>query len=195
MSTERFAINITGQAGSGKSSAVEHVSRTYDMPIFSPSNVIRGWAKQHDMALKDRAGYVSAHRAMLAENPDIMVDSALAVPGNRLCIDGLRVPAHARGLARRLRLYTIGLYCPVEVRFARVMADRAARQLRDDSHIETLEDFIFDERADNGNTSPTEPNVDVMLATADFAVHTDQPHDRVKAAIDHIITAKILPHH
>ncbi len=181
MSGERIVVNIIAQAGTGKSTLARKLASEYDFKIFRPSDVIREYAKSHGISLRDRHDYVACHRIMMAEDAGMIIRPVVEDTAN-VCIDGLRVIAHAQTLRHDLGMRTLALSCPAQECFRRIMDGKEWRAYRDSSNITTYNDYLKDNAADNGNTDPLEPNVELVMEMHDLSaspIDASQPEEAV----------------
>lgn len=167
---DTLRINLIGKPGSGKSTLADYLSSEYGFDVFRPSDVIRNYAKARQIMLAHRGDYVNAHHLMLQENPNAMTDPIINHASSRLCIDGLRVPSHAARVQQAVGLITIGLECPDEVRFSRVLSAQEIRAHRDASKIIDFDEFLADEAPDNQTEDPSKPSVPLVMAMAKFVI-------------------------
>lgn len=160
-------VYLIGKAGSGKTSATKYLQERHGFTPFTFSTAIRAYAQQHNLPLGVRADYARAHAAILQEHGiGYMLDMALQLPGDRLCLDGVRSRAYA-DLIAQAGGKGIAFDCPVEVRF-----DRIKNSADTTKYPHTLEAFIKSEIDDetaiegSGITFETE----ALMAEADYHI-------------------------
>ena len=187
MPVERSVINIIGQAGSGKSTVAHYLHEKHGFEIYRPSDTIRQYASAQGIPLIGRDTYVKCHREMIDADPFAMTRPVVNSDAPRICVDGLRVRAHVEELKQRCGMFTAALVCPAEIRFEHVMNAGEWRSYRDETHLQTLADFIADEQADNHNTDPIEPNVEAIMDMADVTINGNRPLYEVLADVDRFI--------
>ena len=122
--SERIIIQITGEAGAGKTDVCSHLAEEYDFGVVLVSDIIRSFARSRNLVLGPRADYLDAHRQMKEElGVDIVATAILAEPNSRLCVDRIRVKNDVERLRRASggTSKVIALHCPPEQRFARAV--------------------------------------------------------------------------
>lgn len=181
MANPLFRVNVIGEAGSGKSSVVSALAED-GFEVVEPGQIIRDHARRKGIKLRGRKDYVELHRAMVTDDPDVIVRPILTSPARLLAIDGLRVYAHGRRIAGEVGLHTIALtQGPVltdeawsALRYRRVLGSQAERGYRDLPHLASQELFVADEAADHGHSDDLDPDIPHMTAMAyDLGVFID----------------------
>lgn len=177
-------VYLIGKAGSGKTSASKYLQDTYGFTPFTFSDAIRAYAATHNMPLNERADYARAHAAILAEHGiGYLIDLALNLPSDKLCLDGVRSRAYA-DLIRQAGGKAIAFDCPVDVRFARVKdsTDKA-------KYPDTLEAFMQSEADDEAaiEGSGITFETDALMTEANYHIDAAQSYDAVLKQLDTII--------
>ena len=180
-------VYLIGKAGSGKTSAAKYLQEKHDFTSFTFSTAIREYATSHNMPLNERADYARAHTAILREHGvSYMVNMALALPGDRICLDGVRSRAYA-DLIKQGGGVSIAFDCPTEIRFSRVKNSSDTSK-----YPNTLNAFIQSEKDDetaikgSGITFET----DVLMREADYHIDASQSYESVLAQLD--TTAQVI---
>lgn len=142
-----LVVNLQGLSGTGKTGTANLMAHIYrdwgdaSATVFSPSNLLRAYGKEHGIALDARADYENVHRIMEAEDPDFITRRVqnLVPHYNVLVLDGLRRHAHAKKLQdafnaedSTVEYRTTLLTAPVGLRLSHLLADpkRASRPER-----------------------------------------------------------------
>ena len=136
-------LNVAGCAGVGKTSLINAVFGE-EITVFRPSDEIRKFAAEHSLPLASRFDYASVHDTMHEHDPDFMVKKIMGLRG-KVVLDGLRVHVQAEKLQTVAPDYhTVGLVCPDEVRFSRVIND-SRRKNRPETIPSSLQEFLEEE--------------------------------------------------
>lgn len=177
-------VYLVGRAGSGKTSAAKYLQEAHGFTFFTFSDAIRAYAVQHNLPLNERADYARAHSAILKEHGvGYMVNMALQIPTDRLCLDGVRSRAYA-DLIRQAGGIAIAFDCPVETRFSRIKdsADKA-------KYPTTLEAFVQsetdDEAAIEGSGITFETGA--LMEAAEHHIDATQHITAVRAQLDALV--------
>lgn len=154
-----LVLNITGLAGTGKSSTVERLSvGSQEIAVFRPSDVLRKYAGEHAITLSSREDYQNTRDMIIAGNPRVLIDPVLELAQIHplVLVDGMRVYEDALAIQKELdstsKVYkTAILVCPDTVRAQRILRD-SDRQYRDTARLTTQQEILADEQADlNGS--------------------------------------------
>jgi len=180
----RIIVNIVGLPGSGKSTICAYLQKTQSFELYRPSDALRAYAKANNRPLNRRQDYINCHRAMVAQDPDAMIQPVLHSSADKICIDGLRAPSSTKKLQEIYGAVCIILDCPIEKRFANVQKDPHRSGHRSQA---TLEQFQADELPDYHNDDPNLPSMDGIVAIADYRVNSNRPLKEVCQEIDKII--------
>ena len=136
-------LNVAGCAGSGKTALIGAIFGE-EVTVFRPSDEIRKFATEHSLPLASRFDYASVHDTMHEHDPDFMVKKIMGLRG-KVVLDGLRVHVQAEKLQTVAPDYhTVGLVCPDEVRFSRVIND-PRRNNRPETIPSSLQEFLEEE--------------------------------------------------
>lgn len=136
-------LNVAGCAGSGKTALIGAIFGE-EVTVFRPSDEIRKYAAEHSIPLATRVDYAAVHDIMHEHSPDYMVGKIMRLRG-KVVLDGLRVYPHAQHLKTVAPDYhTVGLVCPDEVRFSRVIND-SRRKNRPETIPSSLQEFLEEE--------------------------------------------------
>lgn len=165
-----IAVNIIGQAGSGKSSVAKYLHERYDFEVHRPSDVLRDYAKRNHLPLSSRSDYAAYHKILIGEDPESIIRPVLESTAERVCLDGLRVIGHAQALKHQIGMRTLALSCPPEICFAHIKSAPEWRKYRDESKIETIDDYLADIAADSNNLGLLEINVERVMGMADKVI-------------------------
>jgi cytidylate kinase len=186
----KLVINLVGYSGAGKSTVCDKLVREHSFSLYRPSDVIRAYAQAHSRALNGNNDYIACLKEMLDRDSDALVRPVLENDSTRICIDGLRSPAHLDHLKRAVNVYTVALTAPIEVRFERVHADASRSGHR---ALPSLAEFTADEAADRYNQDPDLPSVDAIIEMADDTIDTNGLDEtQVLAKIDDLLRTKSL---
>jgi cytidylate kinase len=146
-----LVLNITGLAGTGKTSTINRLaSTTPRVCVSSPGETIRHVAAAQGIMLTSRAEYNCLHDEIIRDDPEAITSPILeqAKTYPLVLIDGLRVYSHARWLRKELgdRYRTAVLTCPDEIRAKRILEDNSRTQ-RDSSHFADIQAVLKDEQS------------------------------------------------
>jgi cytidylate kinase len=172
MSQPRVLINVIGKPGTGKSLASEYIAATFKIPISKPSDVLRAYARDHDIPLRLRRDYVACNRALNDISRYAIIAPILSSDDDR-CIDGLRSFGCARYLARTVGMHTLALVCDDDVRVGRIRL----RQ-RDEAAAMTPEAIMADEAESEVNSDLFLPNTELVMGmhdVSDSPIDTNRP--------------------
>ncbi len=175
--TSKLVINIVGYPGSGKSSVCEPLT-DQGFLIHRPSDILRAYAAKHGIQLTGRQDYVNLHRAMNNDNPYFIIEPVINSTDTKICIDGLRCPVLLDKLQAEVRnVITIALDCPIEERFKRVQTD----DIRRNTHRApaNLKAFRADELLDYTNPDRNLPNMEEMMARADYTIDASKTPQQI----------------
>ncbi len=178
---KRVILQITGQPGAGKTEVCNHLVSAHGFTSILVSDLIREYAKPRGIELKERLDFNLAHARLLSELGQYAIpDKIVGTPSDLVCVDGMRVPAHAE----KLRSYgstIIALHCPSDVRFER------ARQRRAELDKSVYEDFLRDEELEYRNPDPFVQSTLTVMEMADYHIDSSQSVPQVLLAIDRIV--------
>lgn len=121
MSEVKKHIQIIGEPGSGKTEISGYLQQEYGYRIISISEIIKRYAFSRGIK-STREGLFIAHQRYLEENGEFSIPKdvlSMADGYDRVCIDGLRVVAHAFML-RELGFNIVALDCDPGIRRVRV---------------------------------------------------------------------------
>jgi dephospho-CoA kinase len=105
----------------------------------------------------------------------------MAHPAERVCVDGIRVPAHSMRLRELCGSKILALHCPPELRFVR------ACERGGDLDKRTLEAFLKDEAQEARNPDPYVQSTLTVMEMADYRIDGSQPLPNVLEAVDRIV--------
>jgi cytidylate kinase len=136
-------ISLVGYGGSGKTTIAKHLQEKHGFYVFTFSKVIRAYAEEHGIPLKQRADYARTHAVMIRKyGVNYLPSLAVSTRAGLVCVDNLS-SLRCADYFRRLGGKEIMFDCPVEVRFART------RNANDNAkYPSTLDAFIHNEQAD-----------------------------------------------
>ena len=107
-------------------------------------------------------------------------DAIIETSSDLVCVDGIRVPAHAE----RLRSYgskIVALDCPSQIRFER------ATQRNSELDKTSYEDFLCDEELEARNSDPFVQGTLTVMEMADYRIDSSQPLPQVQQTVDGIV--------
>jgi dephospho-CoA kinase len=191
MNNQKLVINIIGYPACGKSSVCAHLAeRGFFMQ--RPSDVIRAFAKAHNIELHSRQDYLNVHLLLNKETPTRIIEPVIASTEKLICLDGLRSPFLLDELQKQpFRTVIIALDCPIEIRFKRMQADDVRRGTH--RAPETFEKFQADEQSDYQNSDRNVSNMLEVMSRADFTVDASKSSEAVLTDIDRIIDQLLTP--
>jgi dephospho-CoA kinase len=181
---KRLIVQITGEAGSGKSDACAYLAQKHDFSVVQISDLIRSYAAQRGLELSTRSDYRLANLQMKSElGNDILVTQTLQTDANRLCVGGLRVVNDVQRLRTAVGVASlvVALDCPPEVRFERTILRGPGLDKR------TYDEFLEDDRQDAISAVPELPNLQAVMKMADYHIDASLPQAQVFEAIDDIV--------
>jgi dephospho-CoA kinase len=180
--SEKTIIQLAGQPAAGKTEVSKYLESTYGFITVRPSDIIREFASQKGLPLRERKDYKPAHAQLLEERGAYAIpQQIIEMPTDKLCVDGMRVPANAQ----RLREYgsiIVALECPAEIRF-----ERSTERKRDIDKT-SFEAFIQDEESENRSPDPFVQSTLTVIEMADYRIDSSQPPERVFEEIDYIVS-------
>ena len=182
--TERKIIQITGEAGAGKTEVCAYLAATYDFHVVLVSDIIRSFAHSRQLALGQRGDYLTVHAQMKKElGSDIIAKTILDMSASRVAVDGIRVSRDVERLrtASDVASLVVALDCPAELRFARAMHRKAPRDRL------TYREFLDDDRQDGYSPDPEHQNTRAVMESADYHIDASQPRAVVCHAIDAVV--------
>jgi cytidylate kinase len=173
--SERVVINFIGKAGAGKTTAVEFAAQRFGPGIktFSPSDVLRSFARTKGIELRGRADYVRCNRLLNGVDRLALIRPVLESDAP-VFIDGLRSLAQAQILQHVVSMHTCTFVCDDEIRAGRI----ARRLQRDQSIFVTSEAILADEAAADTNEDPWLPHTELVMALHDLSarpIDTNRP--------------------
>ncbi len=177
---ERLVLQITGQPGAGKTEACRYLTENYGFTSILVSDLIREYANPRGIILRERADYKFAHSELLRElGQQAISEAVLNTPTDLVCVDGIRVPAHAE----RLHWYgkIIALHCPPVIRFER------ANQRKGELDKASYEDFLGDEELESRNPDEFVQGTLTVMEMADYDIDSSQPLPQVLDKLDAFI--------
>lgn len=179
---KEVVLSLSGNPCNGKSTAAAHLAEVYGFEIVRPSDMIRAFAHDNNLCLDERNDYINAHNIMLDEfGEDYVVNTMIDSPGNRLCIDGERIPRHIERL-QGLGARVMAFWCPLEARYQRSVK---RGEQRDKSQLQA---FSEDESREYQSVNRPYTSVMTVMQMANFHIDASQPLERVLASVDsHVI--------
>lgn len=189
MSRPRVLINVIGKPGTGKSIAAEYIAVTFKIPISKPSDILRAYARDHDIPLRLRRDYVACNRALNDISRYAIIAPILDSDDDR-CIDGLRSFGCARYLARTVGMHTLALVCDDTVRI-----NRMRLRQRDEAGIMAPEAILADETESETNHDLFLPNTELVMSMHDvseFPVDTNRPRSEWLEEVGALVTPLFL---
>ena len=182
----KIVINIVGLAGSGKSEVSKFLENNLDFFTYKTSDVLRNYAKEHNIELKGRQDYFNCHKLLNKNDPLAIIRPILESKHQRICLDGMRAPAPFIELRKQLNAVLIFLDVPTHIRYERISKDLARSGHRVAQSIKHLEE---DEAVDYSD-DPYLPNMDRMRDLADYVIDATKPLDTVIDEVKQIIDAR-----
>lgn len=186
---EQTILQITGEAGAGKSDVCAHLAKKYDFTVVLVSDLIRSFAREKNLVLGARNDYLEAHKQMKYEQGmDIIAKSILETPANKICVDGIRVMSDVDRLRKAQGVVSkvIALHCPSEVRFERAIQRNSVLDGL------TFEEFLENDRRDAYNPDPERQNTLAVMSAADHHIDASLPQKSVFRSIDEIVAPLLL---
>lgn len=172
--SQKLIIDVVGLPGCGKSTLCNYLCDTYGFTLYRPSDVLREYAKQHNITLNSRQDYIDCHEIIIKNDPLAMIEPVVESDSALICMDGLRAPAPFLALRKEYGAKLIYMDCPLGVRFDRTIADITRKGHRS---LPTIEAFEADELADYDNSDSHLPNVMEMKRLADYTLDASGPFD------------------
>ncbi len=177
----RTILQVTGQPGAGKTEVCKYLVEEYGFATVLVSDLIRAYAKPRGISLSKRLDYKLAHTQLLAELGQFAIsDAIIETPSDLVCVDGIRVPAHAE----RLRSYgskIVALHCPPQIRFERAIQRKSALDKT------SYEDFLSDEELELRNADPYVQGTLTVMEMADYHIDSSRPLTQVQQSVDAIV--------
>lgn len=182
---KKIVINIVGEPGAGKSRICHDLQEKLGFEIYSPSSVLKEYAREHNITLTGRKDYVACHAALITKDKEAIIRPVLESESQYICLDGMRAPASFTELREQLNAKLINLDCPPAVRLARIQADtgRAGHRM-----VPSIESLLADEHPDEYNPNPYLPNMIEMRRIADYTIDASKSYDEVYSEIVRVIT-------
>ena len=178
---DRLIVQIAGENRAGKSEVAKHLAEQHDFSVVLISDIIRAYADMRGTILAQRDSYLRTFKQMKVDlGSDVVASTVLETDGQRICVDGNRVPADVerlRGVGAKL----IALDCPAKIRFER------AKKLQSPLDRLTPEEFIADDKAESSSQDPEYPNLRAVMAMADYRVDSSRPLSQVVEDINKIV--------
>ncbi len=173
----REIVQLVGLPGSGKTELSKYISDTYGFTPILVSDFIRNWAHICGVELSKRKDYMDTHAQMLSDLGKFAVTEAiLDSPSDRICVDGLRVPAHSEFLHTYGPI--IALDCPIDIRYQRMKLRKGPLDKV------SLDEVLRDEELESHNNDPFSQNTQAVMELADFHIDSSQPLPWVTNAVD-----------
>ena len=177
---ERIVLQITGEPGAGKTAACAHLVKNFGFTSILVSDLIREYSKPRGIALRERSDYKFAHSELLRElGQQAISEAVLNTPAELVCVDGIRVPAHAERLHRYGKI--IALHCPPAIRFER------ASQRKGQLDKASYQDFLLDEELESRNPDPFVQGTLTVMEMADYNIDSSQALPQVLDTLDTIV--------
>lgn len=182
----KVILSLIGRPGAGKTSAAKHLQEKYGFTPFNFGMVIRDYAAQNGIELKQRSDYANTHVEMIKKHGwDYTLNIALGLTDDYVCIDDLRSIKYVEAFAAAGGK-TIAFDCPVAVRFAHVQAhpDKV-------KYPPTLEAFKQSEAEDEATLIAPELKfeTDAVAQTADYHIDASGSLARTLEQLDQIVDA------
>lgn len=177
--TEKYILQLTGMAGSGKTSVADRLSQEYGFTVVTVSSLLGTFAREVGLPSKTRAELRAVHALWVQGNPNAITDAICQLPDSRICVDGMRVPKHALEIGRTVVSDVIWLESPnFDVRYKRCQERRNQQQLR----LQSIEEFRTDELPDMFSFDLAEANLWRMFMMAQYKLPAgteDQMYDHL----------------
>lgn len=187
--SERTIVQITGEAGAGKTDMSAYLAEKYDFTVITVSDIIRSFAYSKGIVPGSRSNHSALHTQMKkVQGPDCVAETILANPASRLCVDGIRVANDVERLRKTPNTIggVIALDCPTGVRLERAWQRALQREPALDKRLFERQ-FLEDDRRESYNPDPECPNILAVMEAADFHVDASQPPEVVHKVIDRIV--------
>lgn len=179
---EKTVLQVTGEPGVGKTETCKHLEQRHGFARILVSDLIRDYAGTKGISLRERADYKAAHLQLLAERGKAAItDIIMDHPSERVCVDGIRVPAYSSRLRELCGSKIMALYCPPELRFVR------ACERGDSLDKQTFEAFLHDEAQEARSLDPYVQSTLTVMEMADYRIDASQPLPAVLEAVDRIV--------
>ena len=185
MCHEKLIVQITGEAGAGKSASADYLAETYGFRKVVVSDMIRAFAIPRGLPLSERSDYKHAHTELIRQlGKHAIPDEIIGLPASLVCVDGIRVPAHAA----RMRGFgpIVSLECPPRLRFERALSRTGTL----DKPV--FEDFVRDDIEESRSDDPYVQSTHTVMEMADYRVDSSVPFDAVAQELDEIIRPHLL---
>ena len=178
---ERLIVSLAGNPASGKTDVAKHLEDAYGFTTVRPSGLIRAYAENRGIPLRERRDYSQTFNDMIAEEgSDKIVEQMLDSTDGNLCVDGERLPQHIMRL-RKHGAVVIALWCPIQTRYERAM-ERA-----DERDKVTFEEFKADEASEYQSTEPPGISTLTVMQMADYHLDGSKEPRVVQAAVEDIV--------
>ena len=130
-SHDRYILNLTGEANTGKSTVINKYLRPIGFEPLSISGLLSTLAAERGITLCGRDGYRAFHASICKEGPDAMIGPIMSHPARLLVLDGLRKHTYAKTLQASFggNYNTCVLACPREVAYGRAVLAQKAKDV------------------------------------------------------------------
>lgn len=175
----KIAIGLTGPNAAGKGEAASYLGQR-GFALHSLSDIVREEALKRGLTARREHLIRIGNELRGAEGPGILAERIIPRLEEKNVIDSIRNPDEVRVLRALPRFMLLGVWAPVEIRFARaVERDR-------EGDPATLEEFEARERQEN-STDPNAQQLDETFRMADSVLTNDGDIDTFHRALERVI--------
>lgn len=181
--SEQLFIGLTGDPGSGKSTAAEYLHTAHGFAEFAGSTYLKKLATEYGVELRRRADYNAFQRRLrLERSKSFVADATLEMTEPRVMNVGIRNKWDVQKLQKSGGLI-IALTCPLEVRFERVAGT-------DEKYPVTLEEFVAAEAPEYNDPDPYGQHTHWAMDHADYVIDSSSGSlAEVRRILDDIVIA------
>ncbi|MCU0653428.1 MAG: AAA family ATPase [Candidatus Pacebacteria bacterium] len=176
-------IGITGTNGAGKTTFAKYLAGKGFVKL-SLSDVIRNEAETRGMELSRRNLQDLGNEMRKTLGLDVLARRAMEkmASGKRYVIDSIRNPEEIRALAEADEFVMVRVEAPVEVRYARFLAQKAPGE-----ELRSLEDFKRSEARELASRDIANQQLEECAAMADFVLVNDSDRKFFFKKIDELL--------
>ena len=174
MSTpDKYILQLTGMAGTGKSSVAKKLSEEYDFKVVTVSAMLGVYARSSGMPHNTRDDLRAAHAHWVENDPLAIPRMICELPNDRICVDGIRVPAHAVALCRASDIGYENVESDIfwlDGPSAKERYERCLRRNDPKSNPPTFAEFEQSEAPDVLSSDPYSPSLLGMFCLANYTI-------------------------